>query len=381
MLNLSALFFTTLDQPHFHDELDLTTEEKTFISKAKTDVRNALRRNLSESISLELRKHGLPSQTIEPKFYIQGSWAYKTLNRPCQTPPQQSDLDDGVYLPMSIVKGQGRPSVASALFFEAAELALSPLARENNWEVIKKPTCIRIEISDFAHIDIPLYAIPDDEFLVLRASMEARNSAVFDSVKGSVPDRWAALPTDKVLLAHRTENWLKSDPRAMNDWFVQEVEDKGIQFRRIVRYLKAFRDMQWPVRGPSSILLMAASAMIFEGRHARDDLALVDVLEKLPGVLREGVVSPIDDEIYLTDALTADDLEDAALKYEEFHKYLRAAINCSNQEQACVWVGQMLGKRFPIRPDLIVAATAASVVTSAAAEPGPLELAKTTKAG
>lgn len=381
MLNLSALFFTTLDQPHFHDELDLTSEEKAFISAAKTEVRNALRRNLSESISLELRKHGLPSQTIEPKFYIQGSWAYKTLNRPCQTPPQQSDLDDGVYLPMSIVKEQGRPSIASALFFEAAELSLRDLANENNWEVIQKSTCIRIEISDFAHIDIPLYAIPDDEFMLLKASMEERSHAVFDSAMGTVPDRWAALPTDKVLLAHRTDNWLKSDPRAMNDWFVQEVEDKGKQFRRVVRYLKAFRDMQWAERGPSSILLMAATALIFEGRHARDDLALADVLEKLPGVLREGVKSPIDDAASLTKALSDEELEEAALKFEEFHKYLRSAINCPEKDQACIWVGQMLGDRFPNRPDLVVAATVASVVTSAAAEPGPLELAKTTKAG
>lgn len=126
----------------------------------------------------------------------------------------------------------------------------------------------------------------------LMAQVTIKSTLFFVRINLTSADR-AALPTDKVLLAHRTENWLKSDPRAMNDWFVQEIEDKGKQFRRVVRYLKAFRDMQWPERGPSSILLMAASALVFEGRHARDDLALVDVLEKLPGVLREGVTSPI----------------------------------------------------------------------------------------
>jgi len=32
----------------------------------------------------------------QPRFFTQGSWAYKTLNAPAQN-PQQADLDDGAY--------------------------------------------------------------------------------------------------------------------------------------------------------------------------------------------------------------------------------------------------------------------------------------------
>lgn len=71
---------------------------------------------------------------------------------------------------------------------------------------------------------------------------------------------WTALPADKVLLAHRECNWMPSDPRPVKEWFLGEVEAKGEQFRRVVRYLKAFRDWRWASGGPASILLMAAAA-------------------------------------------------------------------------------------------------------------------------
>lgn len=381
MLNLSALFYTTLDNPSFLAELDLLKQEKEYINQAKNDIRATLRASLKECLSEVLREHGLNGLEIEPKFYIQGSWAYRTLNRPHTTPPQQSDLDDGVYLPMSIMTGHDKPSVASALFFEATEAALAPLVKQKSWRMSTKPTCIRVEISDYAHIDVPLYAIPDEDFVLLKASMEARGYAALNFVMDSANDRWTALPTDHVLLAHREENWIKSDPRAMKDWFVQAVHDHGEQLRRVVRYLKAFRDKSWSKGGPSSILLMAAAASIFEQRRARDDLALADVVRQLPTVLREGVRSPIDSKVYLTDSLTPDELEDAAARFEEFSRYLSGAISATDKQIACNWVRQMLGNRFPNRADLVVAVTVSEIVQATPAEPGPHELVKTTKAG
>ncbi|BAU73081.1 CBASS cGAMP synthase [Metapseudomonas furukawaii] len=381
MLNLSALFYTKLDQPNFLAELDLTEGEKTYISDAKNEIRAALRERLKASIADVLAQNGLEAVSVEPKFYIQGSWAYRTLNRPCTTPPQQSDLDDGVYLPMSIMKEHRRPSVASALFFEATEAALKPLAADKKWTLSAKPTCIRLEISPFAHIDIPLYAIPDDEFMLLKAANESFEGRVFNAATDSAKDHWAALPSDHVLLAHREENWIKSDPRAMKDWFVQEIADRGEQLRRVVRYLKAFRDKVWTKGGPSSILLMAATAPIFEKRDKRDDLALKDVLEKLPNVLREGVLSPIDSEVYLTASLAAEEIEEIARQFEAFHNHLSGAIFGTDKQQACTWVRSMLGDRFPNRADLVLVSTVAAAVQAVPAEAGPRELVKTTKAG
>ena len=185
-----------------------------------------------------------------------------------------------------------KPSVASSIFFAAAEEALKPLLKSRNWQLVTdKPTCIRIEIASFAHVDIPLYAIPDDEFETLQKAAATRyGSIALDSaMERAERDAWTALPRDHVLLAHREEDWVKSDPRPVKTWFLGEVEQHGEQYRRAVRYLKACRDWQWNSGGPSSILLMAASAPIFEARDRRDDLALLDLVEKMPTVLRDGV--------------------------------------------------------------------------------------------
>src|SRR4029079_1710283 len=94
-------------------------------------------------------------------------WAYKTLNAPARD-AQQADVDDGCYLPLSFVSQTSRPSVAATVFFAAAEEALVPLVKEPRWKLITdKPTCTRIENASHAHIDVPLYAIPDTEFITL----------------------------------------------------------------------------------------------------------------------------------------------------------------------------------------------------------------------
>ena len=80
-----------------------------------------------------------------------------------------------------------------------------------------------------------------------------------EAMKRAERDAWTALPHDQVLLAHRDENWVKSDPRPVKHWFLGEVERHGEQFRRSVRYLKCFRDWQWVEGGPSSLLLMATA--------------------------------------------------------------------------------------------------------------------------
>jgi hypothetical protein len=378
MLDLSQLFYTTKQQPCFLNELDLTSGEKGTISQAKNDVREALRTGIPRA----MRENGYEGKVVVPRFYIQGSWAYKTLNRPCHTPPQQSDVDDGVYLPMSIVKEEERPSIASSFFFDAAEAALKDLVKSNGWALVTdKATCIRIEISELAHIDIPLYAIPDQEFLLITEAFEARRYVGNASAMDSVNDRWESLPSDKVLLAHREKNWMKSDPRAMKDWFMGEVLKKGEQLRRIVRYLKAFRDSQWASGGPSSILLMAAAAPLFDANPRRDDLALLQVLKKMPDALRSGVVNPTDTESFLTDALTPDAREEAAQSFEKFSAYLDAAIHSKCAVQACSWLSEMLGDRFPSRPDLVNVVSIAAAVALVPAEAGPSEPVKRTKAG
>ena len=163
MLNLSALFYTEVEfEPCLFDNLSLRDDDRKDIAAAKNDVRMALRDGIPRVYAAE----GHPGKVPQPRFFTQGSWAYKTLNAPAQE-PQQADVDDGCYLPLGFLTLTDSPSVAANVFFGVAEKALADLVKEKGWKLSGKPTCIRVEISDLAHIDIPLYAIPDKEFETL----------------------------------------------------------------------------------------------------------------------------------------------------------------------------------------------------------------------
>lgn len=380
MLNLSSLFYTTDEnEDSLQAALNLGLAPRNQLAEAKTDVRNCLR----DGIPRVLKSKGLTSEVPQPRFFTQGSWAYKTLNAPAQA-PQQADLDDGCYLPLSFVAQSTRPSVAATVFFAAAEEALTPLVKARRWKLVTdKPTCIRVEISAYAHIDVPLYAIPDHEFatLVKAAAQDHGFISMQEAVRKAERDVWTALPRNCVLLAHRECNWMESDPRPVKEWFLAEVDAKGEQLRRVVRYLKAFRDWQWAAGGPSSILLMAAAAPLFEKRERRDDLALLDVVTALPARLRGGVNNPIDDKESLTKRLGEELVEEAARKFEAFEKALRGSISASSEAQACSWMIKEFGSRFPDRPDRIKVVSVAATIASAPAMAGPSELVGRTKAG
>ena len=380
MLNLSPLFYTSEDSNAcLHNELDLDTTERAYIAEARTAVRNCLR----SGIPRVLRGKGFNDGIPQPRFFTQGSWAYKTLNSPAQH-PQQVDIDDGCYLPLSFVSQTIKPSIAALVFFTVVEEALKDLVKERNWTLVTdKPACVRIIISQNAHLDVPLYAIPDDEFtLLVKASMDSYGYVnLAEAVVKAEHDAWTALPSSKVLLAHRELNWMSSDPRPVKEWFLGEVDAKGEQLRRIVRYVKAFRDWQWSSGGPSSILLMAAVAPIFEKHDRRDDLALLEVITTLPDQLRDGVNNPIDKSESLTDRLGKSGVENAATAFESLEKMLRGAINAGSSAQACTWMRDVFGTRFPNEPDRVSQVSVAATILSAPAIAGPSELVGRTKAG
>lgn len=235
MLNLSALFYTEVESEScLFGNLNLHDDDRKNIAAAKNEVRMALR----DGIPRIYAEEGHPGKVPQPRFFTQGSWAYKTLNAPAQR-PQQADVDDGCYLPLSFLTLTDSPSVAADVFFGVAERALADLVKKKGWKLSGKPTCIRVEISDLAHIDIPLYAIPDVQFETLVKAENARRGAmdgVYNASEATI-DSWDDLPDTKVMLAHRVEGWMHSDPRPVKEWFVDQVETRGEQLRRVVRYI------------------------------------------------------------------------------------------------------------------------------------------------
>ena len=284
MANVSKLLHTTTDPETFLANL---TAEDEDLKAAKRKIRGHLRLAFAVASRAEF------DVEVQPRFFTQGSSSYRTLNDPAWPPGQQKDLDDGCYLPLSFVKGE-RPSKAAEQFFAFVDRVLGELAEDEGWELIQKPTCVRLVIANDAHVDIPLYAIPDRDFALL----EARATQDHAMVEKRAPDRWDALPSDKVLLAHRVEGWKSSDPRKIHTWFLKAVDDFGERLRRDCRYLKAWRDHHHLDDDHlSSILLMACAWNAYKAVGEpflpdREDQRLLRVVELLPAMLRKDMANP-----------------------------------------------------------------------------------------
>jgi len=353
MANISGLLYRRGETPSFLDNLQITEACHSELRAARTKVRQCLRTEFVKASKVDV------GFTVRPRFFTQGSFAYRTINDPAWTPPQQMDLDDGTYLPMTFVQG-AKPSVAAAAFFTIVDRALQVLAKDEGWIFVRKPTCARLIISEYAHIDVPLYAIPDKEFRLLEKAAQSRTlDGAFDARADSI-DRWDALPSDCVLLAHREEDWVASDPRQINNWFVDAVDLYGERLRRICRYLKAWRDHNRPhLDRVSSILLMVCAWRVFDdfGRPnvpERDDAALLLVARRLPILLAGPVENPTDPEEKVDARLEEADRGVAIVMAERLAKELGEIVEkCFDPQEAVTRLKGLFGDRMLDRPDLI----------------------------
>jgi hypothetical protein len=378
-LNLHSLFDTRVEgRVAFLDNLTLPQEERKSMLSARTDIRARLKSHLPKRIQKKAREADQGHIEVpEPRFFTQGSWAYKTLNSPCRS-PQQADLDDGAYLPFSYIESQP-PVQMSALLFDAVEEVLGELADEKGWKIDKSnDNCTRLIIDLEKHIDVPVYSIPDHEFQTLvKASMEAyryaMESATFDSAdyaERADQQDWDFMPTDGVLMATKNRGWQDSDPRPIRDWVVEQVDLKGEQLRRVMRYLKGWRDFQrWEKDDPKSILLMVAADYAFDvAIEKRDDLALLKVLRRLPEILRGKVINPAsrfkpaEEQEDLAKRLDNKGIrEDVISRIEHFAERLEYAIDtCGVPSTACGILIDLLGDRVPNDPERVTQATVQS---------------------
>lgn len=363
MANVSKLLYSSAAlSEHFLANIDA---EDADLRAARQVIRDHLR--------LAFEKGGFEvfGRAIRPRFFTQGSHAYKTLNDPAWTPPQQKDLDDGCYLPMSFVKGPGseghsKPSVAAEAFFKFVDGALAELTNQRaGWRFVEKPTCGRIIISKTSHIDVPLYAIPDAEFVKLQERVEKQVLASQDAKR---PDRWDALPDNAVLLAHRKEDWIVSDPRKIHTWFLEAVELYTEALRRICRYLKAWRDHHAPhLDSVSSILLMACAFQAFEEKTrpllpSREDELLLVVAKCLPDLFLQDIANPAISSYENLNRMTVEQRKVASAKAAEFGTRLATTITaCTVPRDAVASMVSIFGERLPDRPDLVTIAETATV--------------------
>lgn len=355
--NLHGLFHSTKNDC-YEERISLSTADREQLMAARKAIRDHVRLQLAP----RLQAAGFENaETVVPKFITQGSVAYRTVNAPANPPRQQADLDDGIYLPLSFCEDTGSPNVVSDLLIDTVEAIAFDLAKRRGWSVdTANPNCTRLVIAFDKHVDMPIYSIPDDEFLqIAEARFRFASAAISfgEFYTGSdLDDDWEAMP-DRVRMAHKEKGWVASDPRPIRDWVEMQVRLKSEQLRRLMRYLKAWRDHQsWPKSDPKSILLMAlVDATLDRKIEGRDDLALIRVCSRLPGVLRGRVVIPAIPDEDLTKRLDDDGLRPMlSQRIRDLHKVLSSCVHGHHtREEACRFLQANFGPRFPNRPDRI----------------------------
>jgi hypothetical protein len=305
---------------------------------------------------------------LSPRFWTQGSFQYDTLNRPYFAPPQEMDIDDGTYLPMTMFAD--KPVIGHRLLLLLVDSSLKSLVHENEgWVFETKRTCARIKILDkHTHIDVPMYAIPDDVFKSKEEASLASLNEAFAKSLDSVPSLRAnnrayyALDSNAVNLALRgdDEKWATSDPKIVEDWFEECCLRIGEHLKDVCRYMKAWRDVQWPHgKGPSSISLMAATVSILDRvPHDMNDLGatMKIIAQNLYAEFASGVESPDDTDekpLFPPQHEHGDQERAVMAQILNLNNILTKAQSCETKDLALQTLNQAFGQRV-IRSDLIV---------------------------
>jgi len=374
-LNAHRVFTGPADAEHYLAALTLKAECEQLLRSARETCREAIRAGLrswsnvlQRSMLFEAAVASFVPGSLKPKFKMQGSFAYRTLNDPAHTPPQEIDLDDGVFVPVSFLNdnGHSHPVLISSGYFQAVETLLAPVCKEKGWTLVTdKPSCVRVELDDEAHIDFALYAIPDKEFdelvetAALAKAMTAQDRALLADQIELAEDLYRGLREDQIMLAHRKEGWKPSDPRKLEDWFRAALRTHGEQLRRVCRYLKGWRDYHWETCRLSSIALMSCVVTTYNEAVGsppdhRDDLALLAVADRLPDLFRGRIANPVVDGQYLDEGWAEEDRQTFIAKANALRDWLREALTgTDNAARALASLVHAFGDRLPNDHSLI----------------------------
>lgn len=366
-INAQRAFQSDATDDNYLAQLTVPEKEKAVLRKARDEIRATLKAGLQNWADVverqvlfetaALNKLAFDSMSLlSAKFKMQGSWSYHTLNCTTQEPPQEIDLDDGMFMPISFLSQNGttHPAIISSAYFDAVEVILKPLCDARGWNLVDdKSSCVRIEVRAGAHIDIALYAIPDDDFEVLVEKAEAslNSSMALDQMLEFADGIYPQLPSDHIMLAHREEGWKPSDPRKLEIWFEDALVRHGYQLRRVCRYLKGWRDSNWDTCRLSSIALMACAVSAFDdptsySDQSRDDLALAMVADRLAGMLANRIPNPVVEGQYL-DEKWEDCREGFVAAAQRLSATLNRALTGSNPLEARDRLVAELGRYMP----------------------------------
>ena len=385
MTNKLHTLFTHPIKPNLLTGLNLLPAEVSTLRSAREELEAVISAGFKLAKQKE-KESGSGREVPLPRYAIQGSYIYKTLNSPAYPPKQQVDIDLGVYLPFTALEDGKRPIVNVQIFFDVIEGILREHIRKSRpkWTLqTGKKTCVRIVLNDKTHIDLPLYGVPDDQ---INRVIEARKQLAMNSSQDAMlfHDSWIDEVDPTVIhMAHREEGWIPSDPLVIRDWVKDECKNKGAEIRPICRYLKAWRDEHWKNGGgPSSIFLLAHTIDTFSADSKNHCDLLLSVINALPHSLYKPLLIPCptpkdpDAKENLCDQkrISNEQKEEFQQAFLSLQSEFQKAKTASTPDIANRVLTKLFGTRFPFDPNRITVTsqTARKVVTSTAPVVHPL---------
>jgi len=370
--------FTHSTKSSFLENLRLNSREESLLKETRDEIRKVIVKGFEqqrEALLSSHTKYELPT----PRFYTQGSFAYRTIIDPAYPPEQQADLDFGIYLPFEKLLADRKPKETARTYFALIESILQAYGK---WDLKIKNTCIRVILrGGRAHIDLPLYGIPASDF---NQVVEAKATLKFNqrTEDKSTLDK---LDPTCVHLAKSDGSWQPSDPRVIRDWIDSSCANYGVsnQIRSICKYLKAWRDEKWSDGGgPSSILLLAVTIHNYRHSSGQHHELLKNIIDVLPNSLSRPVLvpAPIPGDEYHQEDLR--ERLDETLKQEfkdafaELKSKYDIAMTTNNAHIANNTLIDIFGDRMPFDPDRIVNNTTppSHKVTNTSASVAPLAM-------
>lgn len=311
-------------------------EEKTLREK-----RDIIRQTLRDKLPSVFKAHG--EAYPAPIFRDQGSYALGTGIKPLDG--DDYDIDQGVYFPVS-TETYRDPVALKQRVFEALD--------GHTDEVRVRTPCVTVfyhqEGEHVYHVDLAVY------------SDGAQNA-----------DGKARLARGKAYSSDEYRFWEASDVQNLADTIFARFgnTNDSDQFRRVVRYLKRWKDVDFPSGGnaaPVGIGLTIAACDSFQARYrdvvmgAPDDLAALDalvraMLNRFTSTWDDGKlvrrlaanlpVEPRDDPFA---RMTAEQMEAFENKLKALRDALDAAACAVDPTEACETLRSVFGDDFPVPP-------------------------------
>jgi hypothetical protein len=296
MADCSDLFQT------FHDRIRLPSSKREYLMQARDAIRDRVRKHFKEEIKCKV-----------PKFWIQGSYAMKTVANPLDG---EYDIDDGIYLQNLDGDKEKWPSTSTV-----HNWVYKAVKGNTDKDPVDKRTCVRVIYSGKYHVDLPIYG---------------ENKGLF-------------------YLAEKGEKgWNESNPRGLTEWFKNEVGAKGEQLRRFVRYLKAWADFKGKNNGemPSGLLLTVLGAYSYE-KHDRDDTCVGGTVRNIYANVSTNFVvyNPVDYKEDLANHLTESQKETFKDLLSKLLASAGKALKEETRKKASETWQKEFGDRFPIGDD------------------------------